>query len=545
MSKTLFSTITIKVPEEMVEITKTGKVSVKKTLTKMMNLSNSQKQASIKLIPADIDKPVIVNTGKQYDVEDLKERVAKSTALAKKNKKKVFEIEIAKNKLKKYVANNKEVVKKKKKAIDDDNKRYERKSKKKISDSLDVWDNINASQRKTNYSNRLKDEKAIKDAQEKVEKAATKAKKTVTKSTIEAFLNKDIDERKNEKRFNEDFDKRTARHNKKMLSLKEDEDELEERNINKKINDERENDRVAIRKRGEQKEIRRLSSIEEKKNRKGNLQKSIMNYIDDPSEDNYDEIPSGVMSGINSEIKENVFISNLSFITYIDPHCIISHDYITNKIKKSSSFQLYGDDFGFLNIAIKKILKVNHTPMSIIENKDIEIITAKILHEQMSTSKGSFLGAKLYMENKDKDEDDEDLSDYYHSKTYNNEYIFINPQSTSKEENDNFYVKYLIKLIIFMDSKGLSNAANFSQILIPIKYLGLPKKIKIGDEIDFSHLFAKMPRKELMKYLNSYKISKDDLYDMIPHDIKYWGICENASPGHRDKVANITMEIAN
>ena len=35
MSKVLWHTMTIKVPSEMVEITKTGKVSIKKTLTKM------------------------------------------------------------------------------------------------------------------------------------------------------------------------------------------------------------------------------------------------------------------------------------------------------------------------------------------------------------------------------------------------------------------------------------------------------------------------------------------------------------------------------
>ena len=48
-SKTLWHTIQIKVPAEMIELTKTGKVSVKKTLTKTLNISKSQKKPAIKL----------------------------------------------------------------------------------------------------------------------------------------------------------------------------------------------------------------------------------------------------------------------------------------------------------------------------------------------------------------------------------------------------------------------------------------------------------------------------------------------------------------
>ena len=44
MSKTLWHTITIKVPAEMVEMTKAGKVSIKKTLTKTLNISKSNKK---------------------------------------------------------------------------------------------------------------------------------------------------------------------------------------------------------------------------------------------------------------------------------------------------------------------------------------------------------------------------------------------------------------------------------------------------------------------------------------------------------------------
>jgi hypothetical protein len=92
MSKTLWHTIQIKVPKEMVELTKSGKVSVKKTLTKTLNISSSQKTPAIKLIPSDVNKPQIINDGKEWDVNVLKERMAKARAMRKINaNKNIFE----------------------------------------------------------------------------------------------------------------------------------------------------------------------------------------------------------------------------------------------------------------------------------------------------------------------------------------------------------------------------------------------------------------------------------------------------------------------
>ena len=92
MSKTLWHTIQIKVPKEMVELTKSGKVSVKKTLTKTLNISRSQKTPAIKLIPSDVNKPHIFNDGKEWDVNVVKERMAKARAMRKKNaNKNIFE----------------------------------------------------------------------------------------------------------------------------------------------------------------------------------------------------------------------------------------------------------------------------------------------------------------------------------------------------------------------------------------------------------------------------------------------------------------------
>lgn len=93
--KTLWNTIQIGVPAEMVDITKNGKVSVKKTLTKTSNISRSHKQPAIKLVPTNDGNVKVINTGKEWDIEELKKRTAKAKALEKKNKdKNIFEPQI-------------------------------------------------------------------------------------------------------------------------------------------------------------------------------------------------------------------------------------------------------------------------------------------------------------------------------------------------------------------------------------------------------------------------------------------------------------------
>jgi len=70
--KPLWSTIQIKVPNEMLEITKKGRVTKRKTLTRTLNLSKAQKQSAITLIPADIQKAEIIHEGKLYNINDLR-----------------------------------------------------------------------------------------------------------------------------------------------------------------------------------------------------------------------------------------------------------------------------------------------------------------------------------------------------------------------------------------------------------------------------------------------------------------------------------------
>ena len=56
----------------MLEITKKGRVTKRKTLTKTLNLSKAQKQSAITLIPADIQKAEIIHEGKLYNINDLR-----------------------------------------------------------------------------------------------------------------------------------------------------------------------------------------------------------------------------------------------------------------------------------------------------------------------------------------------------------------------------------------------------------------------------------------------------------------------------------------
>ena len=127
--KTLWHTITIKVPSEMVELTKKGKISIKKTLTKTMNISKSQKQPSIKLVPTNANKPEIVNNGKEWNVKELNESMNTANKLSEKNKDKdIFTIN-SHSKLKRFKKNVKEhaqeLVQEKEKKLEEENKKEE------------------------------------------------------------------------------------------------------------------------------------------------------------------------------------------------------------------------------------------------------------------------------------------------------------------------------------------------------------------------------------------------------------------------------------
>ena len=98
MSKTLWHTIKLEVPKEMVDITKNDKVVVKKSLTKTNNISKANKEPSIKIIPGDTNKPKIISDGKEWNIEELKLKMKKAKDLGKKNEGKEYKKQIPKDK---------------------------------------------------------------------------------------------------------------------------------------------------------------------------------------------------------------------------------------------------------------------------------------------------------------------------------------------------------------------------------------------------------------------------------------------------------------
>jgi hypothetical protein len=100
MSKTLWHTIESDVPKEMVNITKNDKVVVKKSLTKTNNISKSNKEPSIKIIPGDTNKPKIISNGKEWNVEELRINMKKAKELGKKNEGKEFKLSVKQGRVK-------------------------------------------------------------------------------------------------------------------------------------------------------------------------------------------------------------------------------------------------------------------------------------------------------------------------------------------------------------------------------------------------------------------------------------------------------------
>ena len=105
MSKTLWHTIKLEVPKEMVNITKNDKVVVKKSLTKTNNISKANKEPSIKIIPGDTNKPKIIDNGKEWNIEELKIKMKKAKELGKKNEGKEYKKVMTKDKAAKIITN--------------------------------------------------------------------------------------------------------------------------------------------------------------------------------------------------------------------------------------------------------------------------------------------------------------------------------------------------------------------------------------------------------------------------------------------------------
>ncbi len=78
MSKPLWHTINIQIPDKMINISKHGRMSIKPSLTKKGNVSRSNDEPSI-IIKSNstIDKPIIKDCGQLENVEANKTRQKK------------------------------------------------------------------------------------------------------------------------------------------------------------------------------------------------------------------------------------------------------------------------------------------------------------------------------------------------------------------------------------------------------------------------------------------------------------------------------------
>jgi len=85
----LWHTLTIQVPKDMITFTRTGRVSVRPTLTKLNNLSKSQGKTAIRLMKSPDDKAHIITDGKKYTHQELKGNLRQVDLMERVNKRKV------------------------------------------------------------------------------------------------------------------------------------------------------------------------------------------------------------------------------------------------------------------------------------------------------------------------------------------------------------------------------------------------------------------------------------------------------------------------
>ena len=75
MSKVLWHTINIQIPDKMINVSKTGKMTIKKSLTTKGNISKSNNEPSVIIkTNSTIVKPIIKESGKLENVEAIKLR---------------------------------------------------------------------------------------------------------------------------------------------------------------------------------------------------------------------------------------------------------------------------------------------------------------------------------------------------------------------------------------------------------------------------------------------------------------------------------------
>ena len=85
MNQTLWHTVNIQIPDKMLNISKTGKVMIKKPLTKTGMLSKSNHEPSIIITTnSHINEPKIIDDGEHVNEVDIRKRQLKLKAIKNK-----------------------------------------------------------------------------------------------------------------------------------------------------------------------------------------------------------------------------------------------------------------------------------------------------------------------------------------------------------------------------------------------------------------------------------------------------------------------------
>ena len=75
MDKILWNTITIRVPENMIHYTPTGRITLQKSLTRLNNVSKRRRIQSINLVPSADNKVQVISQGNAYTPDALRQRL--------------------------------------------------------------------------------------------------------------------------------------------------------------------------------------------------------------------------------------------------------------------------------------------------------------------------------------------------------------------------------------------------------------------------------------------------------------------------------------
>jgi len=74
-NKILWNTITIRVPENMLHYTPTGRITLQKSLTRLNNVSKRRRIQSINLVPSPDNKVQVISQGNAYTPDALRQRL--------------------------------------------------------------------------------------------------------------------------------------------------------------------------------------------------------------------------------------------------------------------------------------------------------------------------------------------------------------------------------------------------------------------------------------------------------------------------------------